>query len=39
MTRNLRDKEKIDYILIGIAVGAMIGFALGVYSETILIQI
>ena len=39
MIRNLRDKEKIDYILIGIAVGVMIGFALGLYSETILIQI
>jgi hypothetical protein len=39
MIKCLRNKEKIDYILIGIAIGVMIGFMLGLYSEAFLQQI
>jgi|MDSZ01.2.fsa_nt_gb uncharacterized membrane-anchored protein YhcB (DUF1043 family) len=36
MIRNLRDEEKINYIIIGIVIGVMIGYVIGlVMSNTI----
>ena len=35
MIRNLRDEEKINYIIIGIVIGVMIGYVIGlVMSDT-----
>jgi|TARA_R110000796_G_scaffold29357_1_gene79370 Na+/H+ antiporter NhaA len=36
MTRNLSNKEQMEYIYIGIAIGFMLGFAVGLWIESYL---